>query len=76
VEVKGTQTKGRAIILTRGEVEHIREHFQNSILVIVHSLNVDKKLNISGGGVRVIEQVHLHQEDLLALQYQWTVERN
>lgn len=37
VEVKGTQTKGESLILTRNEVEHVNAHPGKSILVLLYA---------------------------------------
>jgi hypothetical protein len=75
VEVKGTQTPGKTLILTRGEVRHITSHTKQSILVLVHSVNVSGKqtIRVSGGTAEVKESWRLRSEDLSPIQYQWTV---
>ena len=40
VEVKGTQTTGSSIILTKNEVEHVRANAGSCILVVVHSVKL------------------------------------
>lgn len=75
VEVKGTQTKGDAVILTKNEVEHANRNPGNSIMVIVHDLKIkdgDPPM-ADGGEVEVLECWEIEQEDLTALQYQWKV---
>jgi hypothetical protein len=72
-EVKGTQTTGAALILTRGEVEHINSHPDDCILVLVHSVAVSVKETVSGGQVRVTESWMLHPDDLRPVQYIWKV---
>lgn len=54
VEVKGTQTKGKTVILTKNEVEHARSSSTTSIIIIVHSVTISvKKKNIQvNGGTR------------------------
>jgi len=77
VEVKGTQTRGVAVILTRNEVAHADEHPDNSIMVIVHDLRVkdgDHPMT-EGGKVDVRERWRLKREDLTPLQYLWKVPR-
>src|ERR1700685_1593961 len=70
-EVKGTQTTGAALILTRGEVEHINGHPDDCILVLVHSVTVSVKETVSGGEVRITESWILHPDDLRPVQYIW-----
>jgi hypothetical protein len=72
-EVKGTQTTGTALILTRGEVEHINSHPADCILVLVHSVTVSAKEMVSGGEVEVTESWKLHPDDLRPVQYIWRV---
>jgi hypothetical protein len=75
VEVKGTQTPGKTLILTRGEVEHIGSHADQCILVLVHSVSVSgkKTIRVSGGKTEVKESWRLRSEDLSPIQYAWTV---
>jgi hypothetical protein len=70
-EVKGTQTTGTALILTRGEVEHINSHPDDCILVLVHSVSVSVKETVSGGKIRVTQSWKLHPDDLRPVQYIW-----
>jgi Domain of unknown function (DUF3883) len=72
-EVKGTQTTGAALILTRGEVEHINGHPDDCILALVHSVTVSVKETVSGGEVRITESWTLHPDDLRPVQYIWKV---
>jgi hypothetical protein len=75
VEVKGTQTPGKTLILTRGEVKHISSHTEQSVLVLVHSVRVSGKrtIRVSGGTAEVRESWRLRREDLSPIQYAWTV---
>jgi hypothetical protein len=75
VEVKGTQTLGKTLILTRGEVEHIISHADRCILVLVHSVKVSANgtVRINGGGTEVKESWMLRRADLNPIQYAWTV---
>ena len=45
VEVKGTTGRGHAIILTRGEVEHVLNNSKESALVIVSGIVLAKDSN-------------------------------
>jgi len=76
VEVKGTQTRGKTVILTRGEVKHVSSNGDSCILVLVHSINVTGKKNVhvSGGTADIRESWQLRSEALSPLQYVWTVE--
>jgi Domain of unknown function (DUF3883) len=75
VEVKGTQTLGNAIILTRGEVQNVRENPEKCILILVHSVNVSgvKNIKVSGGTTKVRDNWKLSPEDLTPIQYVWEV---
>jgi hypothetical protein len=57
VEVKGTQTIGKTLILTRGEVKHVTSHADQCILVLVHSVNVSSngRIQVSKGKTEVKE---------------------
>ena len=74
VEVKGTQTSGKTLVLTRGEVEHINSHTEQCILVLVHSVNVSSngRVKVSKGKTEVRELWALHPADLNPIQYLWT----
>jgi hypothetical protein len=55
VEVKGTQTNGKDIILTSGEVEFARRNKGQMALFILHSINVSKNnLVLTNGQKRLI----------------------
>jgi MrcB-like, N-terminal domain/Domain of unknown function (DUF3883) len=52
VEVKGTTSKGAAVVLTRNEVEHHKEAFPHHALVIVRNIELDRSTappTVSGG---------------------------
>jgi hypothetical protein len=76
VEVKGTQTKGKTVILTKNEVEHARSNSTTSIIIIVHSVRVSlkkKEIQVIGGTILVKEQWQFQPEHLSPIQYAWTV---
>jgi len=74
VEVKGTQTPGKTLILTRGEVQHINSHADQCILVLVHSVKVSAvgPVQVSGGITEIRESWTLHPTDLCPVHYSWT----
>ncbi|PYV14306.1 MAG: hypothetical protein DMG21_18675 [Acidobacteria bacterium] len=74
VEVKGTQTLGKSILLTRNEVEHVRLNPKDSILVLVRSVKVSEKKGgrPTGGEIVVIENWQLNPEPD-PIQYTWAV---
>ncbi len=80
VEVKGTQTGGQKLILTRGEVEHVRKNSDLCILVLVQHVDVTirksrgkRRITVTGGSVTLKEGWRLRDEDLEPVQYFWTV---
>ena len=76
VEVKGTQTAGTSVILTRNEVEHAKQHPGNSMFVIVHSIKVCPKgssFDASGGTSRVHAPWMLNSDELEPINFRWVV---
>jgi hypothetical protein len=75
VEVKGTQTPGKSIILTGNEVKHITAYPSTSILVLVHSISVKgtKQPRVRGGDVLIRESWKLNPHDLMPMHYMWEV---
>lgn len=71
VEVKGTQTAGSAILLTKNEVKHVTTNANKCILVIVHSVVLSKKAVAKKGTPEVIEKWDFAQGELSAIQYMW-----
>jgi hypothetical protein len=65
VEVKGTQTDGKEIILTSGEVEFTRRHSKQMALYILHSIKVSKDGKKLSNGVHVV--IHPWIVELTAL---------
>lgn len=69
IEVKGSTGNGRSIILTHGEVSHIRENSRNSALVVVSGIVLGRSngtVEASGGEVTnhsdpwILESGNLH----------------
>lgn len=75
VEVKGTQTPGKMLILTKGEVDHIRHHPSQCILVLVHDVKVSgtQSIRAGGGSVEVKELWTPDEENLIPISYSWRV---
>jgi hypothetical protein len=75
VEVKGTQTQGKNVILTKGEVEHAKKHPDSCILILVRSVKISasKPVKVIKGTIDVWEKWIVHDENLNAIQYKWTV---
>lgn len=75
VEVKGTQTEGKAIILTSGEVEFARSHAKHMALFIFHSIKVSKKGRIlTQGTMRLIFPWNVDERCLKPLAYQCDIQ--
>ena len=74
VEVKGTTGLGELILLTFNEVElHAKRH-PNNVLVIVHSIDLDRRATppvASGGEVKVVSPWVVEAERLKALTYSY-----
>jgi hypothetical protein len=75
VEVKGTQTSGKTLVLTNGEFRHANKYPESCLLVLVHSVRVSGKIKVkvSGGSIEVRAPWKLRSEDLTPIQYIWTV---
>lgn len=74
VEVKGTQTDGKGIILTSGEVEFARRHSKQMVLFILHSIQVSKdRKKLSDGVPVVIQPWIVEQTALKPLSYKYEV---
>lgn len=71
VEVKGTQTTGKSIILTKNEVKHVKANADSCILVVVHSVMVTNKNSATGGVAEITEKWNLEDGKLAATQYLW-----
>ena len=56
LEVKGTQTAGSYIILTRNEVRHARENKGQMALYVLHSISIreEKEKSVASGGKPII----------------------
>lgn len=66
VEIKGTTANLGSIVLTANEVEAHRSHHPRNILIIVHSVELDRSLSdplVSGG-------------DIVKMQPWWPIEKN
>lgn len=74
VEVKGTQSPGEVVLLTRNEVDFARENRPNMALLIVHSLKVvrgNEGIVVSGGEVRFLTPWDAKQDELEATAYRY-----
>ncbi len=73
VEVKGTQTEGNAIILTRNEVELSRSQEKDMILFLVHSIVINRK-SARDGVVRIIDPWQVHDDNLTPISYKYKIQ--
>lgn len=72
VEVKGTTSEGRQVLLTRAEVERQRELAPENALVVVHSIRLDRSVSpptASGGVLRCTSPWKIAEEDLTVVSY-------
>jgi hypothetical protein len=78
VEVKGTRTLGEKVILTTNEVEHARQAAKcgaEHVLYVVSQIEVPDEdgTRYSGGQARYLQPWHISDEDLIPLQYLYTL---
>jgi hypothetical protein len=77
VEVKGTQSDGRQILLTRNEVAHARDVFPNVALFIVARIQLyrdeDEAIRARGGDVIIVEPWQLREDGLSPLAFEYRV---
>lgn len=71
VEVKGTQTNGATIILTRNEVEHVKANPKQCILIVIQLIEMVSKRIAKGGLLDITEKWHLRDEELQGIQFLW-----
>jgi hypothetical protein len=72
VEVKGTQTDGVEVVLTRGEVEFARIHQGQMVLFILHSIELTRRngdIQLSGGKRRLIRPWNVDSGELQPLSF-------
>ena len=75
VEVKGTRSKGKSVILTAKEVNFARNKLAKMALFIVHSVNVNKKdeeIYVHGGKHRIIKPWDVGRGTLKPTEYNYT----
>jgi Domain of unknown function (DUF3883) len=72
VECKGTIGLGQGVVLTRGEVVHVR-NFPNAALYIVSSIHVDRSDSLhpvaTGGKVKILEPWMIQDDQLIGTQF-------
>jgi hypothetical protein len=74
VEVKGTQTAGDTIILTKNEVDLSRTQCDGMVLFIVHSIVMNKKAVKKGSGVvSIVDPWRVSNDRLTAISFMYRV---
>jgi hypothetical protein len=74
VEVKGTQTDGKGVILTSGEVKFAQRYSKHMVLFVLHSIQVSKdRKRLSKGVQFVIHPWVIEQAALNPLSYKYEV---
>ncbi len=71
-EVKGTTSSGTQVVLTRSEVETQRRLAPHNALVVVHSIDLDRKADppcASGGVLQCVSPWDIADDDLLVVSY-------
>ena len=74
VEVKGTTSAGREVILTRAEVEKQRKYHPDNALVVVHSIELDRAAAepaTFGGVLHSTSPWVVEDEDLTVISYSY-----
>jgi len=71
VEVKGSSTPARSVLLTPNEVDHARSHHPNTALAVVHGIKIDRAATAicSGGKLEVHERWRPDRKDLTVTTY-------
>jgi len=71
VEVKGSRSPARSVLLTPNEVDHARSHHPNTALAVVHGIKIDAtaKAMCSGGKLEVHERWRPDRKDLTVTTY-------
>ncbi len=76
VEVKGTQSDGRQVVLTRNEVAHARDQFPHIALYVLSHVEVSEEAGqaeASGGEERLLEPWRVDDGSLEPSQYSYTL---
>jgi hypothetical protein len=74
VEVKGTVSQGRKVVLTRGEVEHHKGRSPNNALVIVRGIKLDRseaEATANGGELRELRGWTIDGEALTVISFMY-----
>jgi len=76
VEIKGTTSRGEALVLTEGEVKHHAKAHPNNALVVVRGIVLDRSTSpptVSGGVLFERQPWAIRDDALRVMSYQYTV---
>jgi len=77
IEVKGTTGTGQSVILTHGEIEHVRNHRQSSVLAVVSQIHLEKSgkkwIALNGSITTHYDPWIINDSDLKGTQYRYTI---
>ena len=77
IEVKGTTGDGKSVLLTHGEVKHANDHPNESVLIIIGRIELEKSkdvwLGLNGEIMSVEDPWHIDQKDLKATQFRYSI---
>ncbi|BBL58832.1 DUF3883 domain-containing protein [Methylomonas koyamae] len=74
IEVKGTQTDGSKIILTKNEVEMSKKKSTKMILYLVHSIEMNRKtIKIGSGQAVIIDPWEIDESKLTVVSYTYNM---
>jgi hypothetical protein len=74
VEVKGTTGRGEIVLLTVNEVESHRSRYPHNILIVVHSIDLDRSTDTptpSGGEVEMVSSWTIEESRLRPLTFSY-----
>ena len=74
VEVKGTTSAGKEVVVTRGEVEHHQSHYPQNALVIVSEIRLvgSDGMTAEGGVTHIETPWAISEDDLVVIAYRYT----
>lgn len=75
IEVKGTMSLGEKVVLTKNEVLLHRQEFPKNALIVVSQIELERSEPpvATGGKVLMVSPWEIHDEDLDALGYDYTI---
>ena len=73
VEVKGTTSEGREVLLTPNEVSHAREAFPDVMLLVVGQIRLVRESVAEGGTITVFDPWAIEKGQLKPVGYAYSV---